>query len=64
MSDFRPPYPNSSHIQIGARSERDVKHYVTNYSNSYINKPREHVPTTHPGIQAFRNKWTRSRLAQ
>ena len=64
VPSFRPPYPNSSKIQIGQRSERDVKHYVTNYGNSFINKPHIHVPTSHPGIEAFRNKWVRSRLAK
>ena len=63
VSDFRPPYPNSSHIEIGSRSSRDVKHYVTNYGNSFIPKHKE-IPTNHPGIQAFRNKWVRSRLAK
>ena len=64
VPDFRPPYPNTSHIEIGQRSERDVKHYETNYSNSYLRKNRSEVPTSHPGIQAFRNKWVRSRLAK
>ena len=63
IPDFRPPYPNSSHIEIGNRSCRDVKHYVTNYGNSFITRPH-YVPTSHPGIQAFRNKWVRSRLAK
>jgi len=49
ISDFRPPYPNSSKIEIGERSNRDVKHYLTNYGNSFIKKP-VYVPTNHPGI--------------
>jgi hypothetical protein len=61
IADFRPPYPNSSHIEIGDRTKRDVKHYMTNYSNSFI-RDRKQVPTSHPGIQAFRNKWLKSRI--
>ena len=61
IADFRPPYPNTSKLEFGLRSDRDVKHYVTNYGNSFINKPK-YVPTNHPGIEAFRNKWVRSRL--
>ena len=49
IPDFRPPYPNSSKIEIGQRSSRDVKHYVTNYGNSFIPKAK-YVPTNHPGI--------------
>jgi len=64
VPDFRPPYPNTSHIEIGHRGERDTKHYVTNYGNSFVTKNRHEVPTSHPGIQAFRNKWMRSRLAK
>jgi hypothetical protein len=63
IADFRPPYPNSSKIEIGHRSNRDVKHYSTNYGNSFITKSN-YVPTNHPGIEAFRNKWVRSRLAK
>jgi hypothetical protein len=40
-----------------------VKHYVTNYGNSFISRPG-YVPTSHPGIEAFRNKWVRSRLSK
>lgn len=63
IADFRPPYPNTSHIEIGQRSERDVKHYITTYGNSFITKHNQ-VPTNHPGIEAFRNKWVRSRLGK
>lgn len=64
VSSFRPPYPNSSQIQIGQRSERDDKHYVTTYGNSFLTNPRNQTPTNHPGIEAYRNKWVRSRLAK
>ena len=63
VPDFHPPYPNSSHIEIGNRKERDVKHYQTTYRNSMIYEPKQLV-TNHPGIQAFKNKWLRSRLAK
>lgn len=63
VADFRPPYPNSSQIQFGQRSQRDVKHYVTTYGNSFLIKQKQ-LPTNHPGIEAYRNKWVRSRLAK
>ena len=61
VSDFRPPYPNSSHIEIGARAKRDTKHYKSVYRNDMIFEGKQ-LRTSHPGIQAFKNKWLRSRL--
>ena len=63
IEDFRPPYPNSSKIEIGQRTKRDVKHWLSTYRNDMIAKNHNEVPTNHPGIQAYRNKWLRSRLA-
>lgn len=62
IPDFRPPYPNSSpHVEIGSRTKRDVKHYLTTYRNDFIFEGKN-LKTNHPGIQAFKNKWLRSRL--
>lgn len=36
IPDHKPPYPNSSHIEFGARSKRDTKHYLSNYRNDMI----------------------------
>ena len=63
IPDFKPPYPNSSHIEIGARSRRDTKHYLTTYRNDMIPEAKK-IQTNHPGIQAYKNKWLRSRLAK
>ena len=63
IENFRPPYRNSSQIEMGQRSKRDVKHYLSTYRNDMIPKNWAEVPTNHPGIQAYRNKWLRSRLA-
>jgi hypothetical protein len=61
IPDFKPPYRNSSQIEIGNRSTRNTKHYLSTYRNDmiYIGKLPE---INHPGIQAFKNKWLRSRL--
>lgn len=61
IPDFKPPYPNSSHIEFGKRDQRDVKHYLTTYRNDMIHEGKNLI-TNHPGIQAFKNKWLRSRL--
>lgn len=61
VADFKPPYPNSSHIEIGARTQRDTKHYLTTYKNDLIFEGKK-LKTSHPGIQAYKNKWLRSRL--
>lgn len=61
IPSFKPPYPNSSHIEVGNRNKRDVKHYLTTYRNDMIHEAKQ-IQTNHPGIQAFRNKWLRSRL--
>lgn len=61
IPDHKPPYPNSSHIEFGARSKRDTKHYLSNYRNDMIFQ-KKHIQTNHPGIQAYKNKWLRSRL--
>ena len=62
IEDFKPPYPNSSKLEFGARTKRDVKHYLTVYRNDFLSKNRNEVPSSHPGIIAARNKWMRSRL--
>ena len=36
VPSFKPPYPNSSHIEIGCRTQRDTKHYNTTYRNDLI----------------------------
>lgn len=61
IRDFKPPYPNSSHIEIGARTQRDTKHYQTTYRNDLLAGKKE-IQTSNPAIQAFKNKWLRSRL--
>ena len=61
IPDFKPPYPNSSHIEFGARTKRDTKHYLTTYRNDLIFEGKQYK-SNHPGIQAFKNKWLRSRL--
>ena len=61
VPDFKPPYPNSSHIEFGARTRKDNKHYLTTYRNDLISE-KKHLGTNNPAIQAFRNKWLRSRL--
>ncbi len=61
IPDFKPPYPNSSHIEVGNRNSRDVKHYLTTYRNDMIFEGKN-LKSNHPGIQAFKNKWLRSRL--
>lgn len=63
IPDYIPPYPNSSQVYIGQRNKKDVKHYITSYGNStsFIHESKR-IPTSHPGIQAFRNKWIKSRM--
>jgi hypothetical protein len=64
IPDFIPNHPNNSrNVMIGNRYEKDVKHYVSNYGNgnSFVHESRR-LPSNHPGIQAFRNKWIKSRL--
>lgn len=61
IPDFKPPYPNSSHIEVGNRNNRDVKHYLTTYRNDMIFEGKT-LKSNHPGIVAFKNKWLRSRL--
>ena len=61
IPDFKPPYPNSSHIEFGARNQRDVKHYQTTYRNDLIFE-HKNLKSNNPAIQAFKNKWLRSRL--
>lgn len=61
VPDFKPPYPNSSHIEFGTRSVRDSKHYQTTYRNDLIHESKQ-IKTNNPAIQAFKNKWLRSRL--
>ena len=63
VPSFKPPYPNSSHIEIGCRTQRDTKHYNTTYRNDLIFQGKQYK-SSHPGIQAFKNKWMRSRLAK
>lgn len=61
IPSFIPPYPNSSHIEFGDRTQRDTKHYKSIYQNDMIPHGKT-VESNHPGIQAFKNKWMRSRL--
>lgn len=64
VADFIPCHPNNSrNIQIGDRHKRDTKHYLTNYgnSNSFIHESNR-LLSNHPGINALRNKWIKSRL--
>lgn len=61
IPDFKPPYPNSSHIEMGNRSRRDTKHYLTTYRNDMIFESK-HIQSSHPGILAFKHKWLKSRL--
>ena len=64
IPDFIPNHPNNSrNIKIGSRNERDIKHYITNYgnSNSFVHESRR-IPSNNPAIQAFRNKWIKSRV--
>jgi hypothetical protein len=61
IPSFKPPYRNSSHIEIGNRSIRYTKHYLTTYRNDMIPHAKS-LQTNHPGIQAFRSKWLRSRI--
>lgn len=64
IPDFIPNHPNNSrNVKIGDRHEKDMKHYVTNYGNgnSFVHESKR-LASNHPGIQAFRNKWIKSRL--
>lgn len=64
IPDFIPCHPNNSrNIQIGDRHKKDNKHYLTNYgnSNSFVHESRR-LPSNNPAINAFRNKWIKSRL--
>lgn len=64
IPDFIPCHPNNSrNIQIGDRHKKDNKHYLTNYgnSNSFVHESRR-LPSNNPAINAFRNKWMKSRL--
>jgi hypothetical protein len=63
VPDFIPGHPNSSKISIGTRNIKNVKHYITNYGNmnSFVHESRRLV-SNNPAIEAFRNKWIKSRL--
>lgn len=61
IPDFKPRYPNSSQIEIGGRSMKDEKHYITTNKNKILYEGKT-LKSMHPGIQAFRNKWLRSRI--
>jgi hypothetical protein len=56
VQDFIPPYRNSSVIQLGDRTARDTKYWVTTYKNNHTGKTNTR-PTNHVGIQTFKNKW-------
>lgn len=61
-SSFIPPYRNSSVIELGNRSNRDDKHWKSTYRNNFVGK--WNVLSSHPGIQAARNKWERHLIAK
>ena len=40
---------------------KDEKHYITTNKNKILYEGKT-LKSMHPGIQAFRNKWLRSRI--
>ena len=64
ITSFQPPYRNSTKIELGCRSQKDNKHYKSIYNNEIGNKWGSQVHSSNPAIEAYRNKWLRSRIAQ
>lgn len=60
--DYIPPLRNTSNVRFGEREARDTKHYVSTYNNSFKGATFLGIPDSHPGITAYKNRWTRRQI--